>query len=161
MDIKIFFFFFKGLFIFRVWGREQGRERNINSSVASHAPPAGEVNPPPRHVSCPGITPATFWFVGQRWTHWARPARAGCQNLGSLWNCLYIASNLLRTPTTCSVLTGRRRIRIQEVCLHWNFLTRHVIIDAAVGLDAAVQLCASAGLAGAEGALISETCVRT
>lgn len=37
-------------------------------------------------------------------------------------------------------------VRIQEVCLHWNLLTGHVIINAAVGLNTAVQLCSSAGL---------------
>ena len=40
-----------------------------------HGPHWGP-GPQPRHVSWLAIEPATLWFVGQRSTHWAIPARA-------------------------------------------------------------------------------------
>ena len=62
-----YFFFFKGfyLFIFRQRGGEGEREEEKHWWVASHTCPDRGWNLQPRYVPWPGITPTTFWCMGQ------------------------------------------------------------------------------------------------
>ena len=56
--------------------------------------------PQPRHVPWLGIEPATLWFAGQHWIHWATPARA-------LWNIsgLYSFNTISAAITWVWILT--------------------------------------------------------
>ena len=50
--------------------------RDKHRSVASSTHPDRGLNPQPRHMPWPGITPATFWCTGQHCNKLSHPVRA-------------------------------------------------------------------------------------
>ena len=66
---------------FREWWRERERKKNTDvrdkhRSIASSTHPDRGLNPQPRHMPWPGITPATFWCTGQHCNKLSHPVRA-------------------------------------------------------------------------------------